>query len=495
MTVPFKNIPQTVRVPLFFAEVDPSLANTAQAVQRALLIGHKTSAGTGVADTPVIMQSVSDAKSVAGQGSVLAHMAEVYRLNDPFGEVWLVPVSDAGGAVAATGSINTTSAATAAGTLALYIAGQIVTLALTGSQTANQIAIALAAAINAINDLPVTAAVDGVTLSRVNLTAKNAGVVGNDIDIRFNYLGPVSGEIFPTSYAATIVAMASGATNPTLTTALANLVDQPFDFIAIPWTDTTSLDALKNFLNDISGRWSWTVQVYGHMVTAFRGSFGSRVSLGTARNDQHASIMGFFDSPSPNWKWAAAVAGATAVSVRADPGVPLQTLPLLGVLAPPTTSRDSRVNQNTLLFDGISTFDVDASGQVRIQNLITTYRKNSFSQPDDAYLQAETMFLLMYVLRQLSTLVTTRYARVKLAPNGTRFAPGSAIVVPDVVKEDLIAKYREMEADGFVTDSDAFAAAIIVEQNTGNPSRLDVLWPGSLISGLRIFALLAQFRL
>ena len=36
---------------------------------------------------------------------------------------------------------------------------------------------------------------------------------------------------------------------------------------------------------------------------------------------------------------------------------------------------------------------------------------------------------------------------------------------------------------------------LIVEQNASNPNRVDCLWPGTLINQLRIFALLAQFRL
>lgn len=495
MTVNFKNIPTNVRVPLFYAEIDPSFANSAQINQRAILIGQKMAAGVATANMPIPMQSVADAKTQCGQGSILAQMAYSYRQNDKFGEVWMLPLDDAGGSVAATGSIDTTAAATAPGTLALRVGGIPSPLALTGAQTSNQIAIALAAAINANTDLAVTAVVDGVTLSKVNLTAKNKGLCGNDIDIRFNYLGQQGGEVFPTGYAATVVAMANGTTNPTLTTALANLTDQPFDFIAIAWNDATSLDALKVFLNDTAGRWSWDVQVYGHCIAAYRGTFGNRVTLGTGRNDQHTSIMGFFDSPTPNWKWAAAVAAQVAMSVRADAGLPMQTLGLADVLAPPIQSRDALANRNTLLFDGISTFNVDAAGQVRIENLITTYQTNSFGQPDNSYLEVETMFLLMLVLRRMSSLVTSKYARKKLAANGTRFDPGANVVTPNIIRADLIALYRELEAAGFVQGSDAFAAALIVEINANNPSRVDVLWPGTLIQQLRIFALLAQFRL
>ena len=52
-----------------------------------------------------------------------------------------------------------------------------------------------------------------------------------------------------------------------------------------------------------------------------------------------------------------------------------------------------------------------------------------------------------------------------------------------------------MEYEGYVQGSDIFAQALIVEQNASNPNRVDALWPGTLINQLRIFALLAQFRL
>ncbi|WP_318192776.1 phage tail sheath C-terminal domain-containing protein, partial [Pseudomonas fluorescens] len=118
-----------------------------------------------------------------------------------------------------------------------------------------------------------------------------------------------------------------------------------------------------------------------------------------------------------------------------------------------------------------------------------------FGAADDSYLQIETLFLLMYVLRAQRSLVTSKYSRVKLAADGTRFAPGSAIVTPSIIKADLIAQYGTLEYAGFVQDSKTFAQELIVEQNATNPNRVDVLWPGTLINQLRIFALLAQFRL
>src|SRR5260363_336275 len=138
---------------------------------------------------------------------------------------------------------------------------------------------------------------------------------------------------------------------------------------------------------------------------------------------------------------------------------------------------------------------VAQDGTVAIENLITTYQKNALGQPDDSYLEVETLFTLAYVLRRSKAVITSKYARVKLAANGTRFAPGSDIVTPNIIRADLIAQYRQLESEGVVQNADIFKKAPIVEQNAQNPNRLDVLWPGTLVNPLRIFALLAQFRL
>jgi phage tail sheath gpL-like len=269
----------------------------------------------------------------------------------------------------------------------------------------------------------------------------------------------------------------------------------PFDFIVSPYTDATSMAALTALLNDANGRWSWQTQVYGHIFMAYRGTYGNLTSFGVMLNDQHTSVMGFYDSPSWVAMWAAALAGAAAASIRVDPAVPLQTVPIAGVRAPPIPSRFSRGQRNALLFDGVSTFGVSAAGVVSIENLITTYQLNAFGQPDNSYLEIETMFTLMAVLRALAVSVTSKFARFKLAADGTPILPGRNIATPSMIKGYLVAQYQQLQDQGLVQGSDFFAANVVVQQNATNPNRVDVLWPGVLIDQLRIFALLAQFRL
>ncbi|HDL7089831.1 TPA: phage tail sheath subtilisin-like domain-containing protein [Yersinia enterocolitica] len=492
MTIPFTNIPSNLRTPLFFAEFDNSQANTATTTQRTLIIGQMLNSGTLPADVPVLVSSVATVAGQCGAGSMLHGQMAAYLGNDIAGEIYLLPLADTESMVAATGKITVTTQASATGVISLYIAGIRVQVAVVATDEVAAVATALTAAINTTTSLPVTAAaVDAV----ITLTAKNKGAHGNTIDLRLNYLGSAGGETTPDSLVLAFTPMAGGAGAPELDDALANLQDRTFDFIINPYTDTASLNKIKDFLSDSTGRWSYAEQLYGHSFAAQSGTYGQLTAAGELRNDQHASLLGVNGSPTPSYIWSAAYVGAIAQSLRNDPGRPLQTLAISGVLAPPLASRFTLTERNNLLHSGISTVTTADDGSVQVENIITTYQKNKYGAEDDSYLQIETLFLLMFVTRFLRSQVTSKFARMKLAADGTRFAPGSAIITPNVIRAELIAQYQTLEFNGYVQDAKGFAKGLIVEKSTSNPNRVDVLWTGVLINQLRIFAVLNQFRL
>jgi phage tail sheath gpL-like len=121
-----------------------------------------------VANTPVQVASKVQAEAMFGVGSMLSAMVAAARVADPFGLFYCLPLADAGGAVAATGTITVSTPPTAAGSIPLYIGDKKVSVA--GIETVAQTATAIANAINAQSDLPVmSAAAAGV----VTLTARN----------------------------------------------------------------------------------------------------------------------------------------------------------------------------------------------------------------------------------------------------------------------------------------------------------------------------------
>ena len=492
MSISFNNIPAGLRVPLFYAEMDNSMANSGNSSLRTLLIAQVNDTATHADIGKLVLVSRTEqAAEIGGAGSPLHAMHKAYRRNDTFGEVWVLPIQLTTGEAAA-GSFTFTGPATAGGVLNLYIAGQRVQVPVVAGDSAAAIANAALAAVNAIPTLPVTAAPDET--GTIKLVAKFKGLGGDDITLMVNRQGAAGGETLPAGVSVLTTPMSGGSGAPDLADALAAVGDEPFEYVAHAFTDTTSLRAMAEWMNDTAGRWAWNKQIYGHVYSAMRGSLGVQVEIGQGRNDQHATVHGFEPQvPQPAWEVAAAWTARTAVFIGADPARPTQTGILTGIDAAPPGKRFTLDERQILLSSGIATAKYE--GGYRIERSVTTYQHNAYGAEDDSYLDSETLHTSAYVLRYLFAIITSKYGRHKLANDGTRFGPGQAIVTPSVIRGELVGAYRELEYRGIVENAELFKQHLIVERNSSNPNRLDVLFPPDYVNQLRIFALLNQFRL
>lgn len=492
MAIGFSNIPADIRVPLFYAEMDNSAANSATSTMRRLIVAQvNDNIAPSEVGKLVLVSSVALAKSIGGQGSMLASMYETFRKADPIGEIWCLPLHNTEGAIAK-GVLTLTGTATQAGMLNLYVGGVRVQATVVNGATAAQAATALAQKINATADLPASAAAaEGV----VTLTAKWTGDSGNDISLQFNRLGKSNGEETPAGLTSAITAMTGGAGVPDQIAAVAALGDEPFEFIALPWSDLATLNTWQAVMDDSTGRWSWAKQLFGHVYSAKRGTVGMLVAAGQARNDQHMTIQALEPGvPQPFWVQAAALAARTAVFISADASRPTQSGSLPGVDPAPASERFTLTERQSLLNYGIATAYYEG-GYVRIQRSITTYQKNAYGQADNSYLDSETMHQSAFIVRRLQSVITSKYGRHKLASDGTRFGAGQPIVTPATIRGELIAQYAKLELEGHVENAELFAEHLIVERDVQDPSRVNVLFPPDYINGLRVFALLNQFRL
>ncbi|RMT78796.1 Bacteriophage Mu tail sheath [Pseudomonas savastanoi pv. nerii] len=492
MAISFNNIPSDVRVPLFYAEMDNSAANSASASMRRLIVAQVNDDVSGPElGSLVLVPSVALAKNIGGQGSMLASMYETWRKADPTGEVWCLPLLNTEGAKAGA-KVTLSGAATEAGLLNLYVGGMRVQATVVNGATAAQAATALSVKINATPDLPITAAVEAGVLT---LSCKWSGASGNDIQLEFNRQGKTNGEVIPVGLTAAVTAMTGGVGTPDQLKALAALGDEPFEFICMPWTDTATLDAWKAAMDDSTGRWSWARQLYGHVYSAKRGTVGTLVAAGQLRNDQHITLQGVENGvPQPVWLQAAALAARTAVFISADASRPTQSGTMPGIDPAPASQRFTLTERESLLRYGIATAYYEG-GYVRIQRSITTYQKNAYGQADNSYLDSETMHQSAFIIRRLQGIITSKYGRHKLANDGTRFGAGQPIITPSTIRGELIAQYARLEEEGHVENAETFAQHLIVERDSNDPSRVNVMFPPDYINGLRVFALLNQFRL
>jgi phage tail sheath gpL-like len=495
MPISFNDFPANWRLPLFWLEVDPSKAGFPTLKQPALIVGQKLATGTALVDVPFPVSSEAQIIAAAGRGSMLHREVVAFLNNNRAHELYCLPVAEPAAGVVATGTIAVTGAPTAAGTLYIYIAGQRLEVPIAATDTTATVAAMINSAIAAMPDLPVTST---VTTSTVTVTCKWKGATGNDIDMRLNYGGVLAGEVLPTGLALTVAPkLTAGTGQPNFAAAIAGLGEEQYEYVCLPFTDSTSLNQWKTeYEFGDNGRWGWMRQLYGHLFSAYRGTFSELMAWGPTQNSGVLSVMSVeVNSPSPIWEWSAAYTAQAARHLLNDPARPLQTLTLENILPAPRVQRFLITERQQLAGTGLATQSTTPDFKIHINRETTTYQLNNYGVGDDAYTDVTTLATLARLFRDLKQAITSKYPRHKLANDGTRFGPGQAIVTPKTIKAEIVAQYRIEEFQGLVEDVKAFKANLIVERNINNPNRLDVLLPPDLVNQLRIFAVLAQFRL
>lgn len=486
--ISFNDIPSNLRIPGFYIEFDNRLANNAGQNFKLLVIGQRLSTGTVAEAVPTRVTSVSQAEEYFGRGSMLAEQLKAVLAANQFIPVWAIALDENAAGAAASGTITITGAATSTGTMSLYVAGKQVQVPVTNGDDVTTVAAAIVTAITADTSLPVTAA---NTLGVVTLTCRWKGETGNDIDVRTNYYG----EQLPEGIAAAIVAMNSGATNPTLSTAIAVLGDEWYNWIVCPFNDAANLTALEA---ELDSRWGPLRQIGGRAFTAFRGNHAATVSHGDARNNPHVTCMGTNTAPQPPYLWASVNAVTAGHALSIDPARPLQTLKLVGIMAPKLEDRWTDSERNLLLFDGISSHKVASDGSVSIDRQVTMYQENTAGLPDDSYLDVNVPETLERIRFMQRVVFSSKFPRHKLAEDDARIGSGQAVMQPKLARAELLALYRTMEALGFVQDYEGYKSTLIVEigdgVGSGDRNRLSILDQPKIVGQYRVHAQHTEFR-
>lgn len=485
------DIPSRLRVPLAYIDISNvrAVTGTPNMPFKVLFFGNMTATGKATAEVPVRVLSEDQAEQLFGINSQLAAMFRAGKKVDRLLETWAIPIADKADGVAATGSIAFAVNGLNAGSLYLYIAGMRLVVGITADLTAADIATKVAAAINAEKRLPVTAAVDGVDDTKVNITAVHKGDFTNDIDISLNYYAD---ESTPIGLAPTITAMANGSGNPDIANAIAAMGDEWWNYIVVGYSDNANLTALRD---EMSGRWGPTRMMDSQAVVAYRGTHANSSTFAESWNSKFLIALTPGKVPQPSWVWAAAVMMTVGASLAEDPARPVHEMTVTGLMPPRLADRWTLEERNLMLFSGGSTFKTDAGGQVVTEGIITTYRVNSFEADDPSYLYVTTLATLAYLRYSVRARISQKYPRHKLANDGTNYAAGQPIVTPNTIRAELVSLFREWEGQGLVENFSDFKDQLIVERDVNDRNRLNVIMGPDLVNQFVIFAAQIQFVL
>jgi phage tail sheath gpL-like len=493
MPIAFEAIPANQLVPLFYAEVTPAFAPFNSSL-KLLLIGHEQTGRPGAYNVPTRL-SASETDRLYGVGSMLAEMYRMVRLNAPFVEVWGVATEPGAGAAAAVGSITVSTAPSTArsGMLSFLVAGHRIAISVRPTDTQATVAARLVSTMATRYRLPLTAAIDGVDDTKVNLTAKWAGYSGNYIDF---VARPYGADNNLASQLLTFVQPAGGAGYGGVGAALAAIGDQAFDVICIGNSaGTGTLNALQDFFDHTSGRWSPSQQLYGHGIIAQRADFSTLTTLGATRNDPHVTILGTGWSPQPIWNWAAALAAHMTQHWAAPPELsrPLQSLELKGIMPPVSMAHwFDQTERHQLLEQGISTWRADQDRTVRLDRVVTTYKTNVWGDPDASWRDAVTLFQAQYFVRRMRAAITGTFPRAALTTEDVNI---SGFASPGKIQDLLIHEYKALAAEGLVENPNLFAAGLVVERNAVDANRVDIMMRPDVVNQLRIVAAVVETHL
>ena len=374
----------------------------------------------------------------------------------------------------------------------ILIGGETLQVPIASTDTSTVIAASIAAVINAYYNqltnamLPVTATASGAV---VTITARHAGAILADLDF---YIPALGGNIFATSTALTIASGTAGTGSPTLTSPLAALGDDSWDFIVSPWGDATSAAAYTVTTNDISGRWSYARQSYGHVWSQVTGSLSALTTAGALLNDRHLTQIGRqSNSVAPAYLWPAAIAARRAawLSDYATGNVSRNATGLLiqGLQGPrDRTTWFGYANRNTLVQTGISTTTNNIDGTVSIDKEVTTQQTGTSGQPDATFRDVQAVYQCMHVVRILRADLLNAFGQKGLADSN----PGNlgGIVTPKDIAGSLITTYQKLALAGIVENLTGFAANLTVARNASNPNRVDVYLPVQRVKPLDVLA-------
>ena len=479
-------VPNNIRVPFVYVAIDPSRAVSGGGPLKytALIIGQKTSTGTVPALKTTLVRNKDEAGLYFGYGSQLHRMLKSWFANNKMTSVKAIALADLPAGVAAQFTITVTGTATADGIANLMLNGSPVKVGVLTGDTPTIVASAMVTAINANIDLPFTAA---SALGVVTLTSKNPGQSSDELSVTYNYN---DGESLPAGVTLAVLKSRAGTGNPDVNNVIDAIGDQWFQVFVMPYNDDANLTAMHNELDD---RFGPIRMLDGWCYTAKRGALGVLTTFSTNKNSQYISCMDANGIPASVEEFASARAAQEAASLENDPAVPVKTLALVGILPPLLSERRTWVDNNSLLYSGISTFDVDAGNNVIIQQSITMYRKNSAGAPDTAFYKVNTLATVAFLRYDFRNYFLLHYPRAKLADDGGYIPSGQQYLTPKTGKAEAINIFKHWMIDlGIVENLPQFKQDLVVRIGD-NKDRIEFLLAPNLVNQADIITAIIQY--
>lgn len=474
-----------------FIEIDTTKANTAlpNMDRKLLLIGQKLTAGTHPALAPVRVSREDDYAQRFGRGSMLHRMGmfaeKVKKLYGTI-DVWALALDDNDEGTAATGTMTFTGTSTEAWTMPVWVGGNYLQVGVAYGETAAATAAKVAAAINAVVDLPVTAAASGTV---VTVTSRHKGEVGNGLELASTYYDD---DRMPNGLTVACVSLSGGSGNPQLASAIAAMAGEQFYSIVIPYTDSANLTAIEA---ELSVRWGGTKMLTGHTFNAKDGTMSGLTTWGANRNSVHGTTWGLKGCPTWHAERITSFAATCEYSGSIHPAMPLRNLEIPGVLAPRVEDRFNQDEREFLLKDGISSTYSTRDNKVYLERVITNYQTNPTGIDDESLLRLESKWQADYYRYAHKVDVALKHPRAILVDDDANISPDIPHVKPKTLAAEAYALDLRLEYTGLIEGVKRNKGKYRFVRSEVDKDRVNAILPPDLTNQFVTFAAAVQFVL
>ena len=283
--------------------------------------------------------------------------------------------------------------------------------------------------------------------------------------------------------------LSSGATNPTLTTALGNLGDTWYTEIVCPYQDDTSITAIEAVG---ATRMGPTVK---RPFIAFVGYTDTQANLLTAlgdRNSEFTSYIPVHGSPTTAFEIAAAAAGWWALKQVSNVGRPVYGDRIPGVRS--DAANDLTYSQRDTSVKAGGSYTLNSGSSVLFGDVASTRTETDAGVATTAYrFVSDYMPGLQLKINDLE--ITYGSAPFVNATVIDDAAPGGVVnaVRPSTAKAYAIQLVDRWSGLGLTKNRDDVVDGIVAEINSTNAGRIDVSIPDDFALGLRIMAALIEW--
>jgi phage tail sheath gpL-like len=390
----------------------------------------------------------------------------------PYASVQMILLDDSPFATAkatATIALTMTEPAIRTGKLTVNIGGDSYVIAVAQNDTASIILDKIEAAINNDNDAPVLADYDSVGTSLL-LTMETAGTVAETL-----LLGAAC-DVAGITVTLPSRFDVSAIVRPNVSDVQA-VLDVVFaaghPILVVPYVREDLLVAVRDHCDLVSNG----IEQRGCVAVYVCNDDALATAETRMQNLNAKRLVGGYLRGQSNWAGEVAAATAFVLASESDPARPLNGLPLLGIKAPPVGAWLSRAEQEDLLHNGMTPFEVGAGQKLLIVRLISGYTVNEIGVPDPSLLDITIIRSLDYVRRACRERILLRFPRSKNSASRRR-----------AIRSELLNVLKQLEALEIVQNVEANKELLIVEEHATDRTRANARIPADVVRGLHVLA-------